>query len=178
METQILYFIFAGIGIIFLLLSMFGGDFHSDINFEIGHDFDISNAEVSSDSPKIFSIRSIATFLLAFGIAGLLCVYMHKGIAVQLISGFISGGIVTFLYFLVMKLMYSMQGDSGIETSSLIGKQAVVTTPTTSTGILQVKVLSENGNEYTAREINGKILKQNETVKILAFSSGILTVEK
>lgn len=178
METQILYFIFSGIGLVFLLLSIFGGDVHTDINFDIGHDFDISNAEVSSDSPKLFSIRSIATFLLVFGVTGLLCIYNDKSILTQIISGFVASSIVTGLYFLVMRFMYSMQGDSSIEISNLIGKQGIVTTPTTSTGILQVKMMSQSGNEYTAREINNKPLKQNEIVKVVSISSGTLIVEK
>jgi membrane protein implicated in regulation of membrane protease activity len=171
---------FAFVGVVFLLLSMFGGDADAGVELDVGDpDFDISDAESDSGSTSLFSIRTLATFLLAFGIAGIVCIYNDKSVAAQLIWGFASGAFVGFLYYLVMRFMYSMQGSSMITANNLIGKDAVVTIPTTETGIGQVRVMTNSGNyEYTCREKDGKKLKQNETVKVLSSVAGTLTVEK
>jgi membrane protein implicated in regulation of membrane protease activity len=177
---NIMYIMFTLVGVIFLVLSMLGGDVEAELDLDVGDpDFDISDAESDSGSTSLFSIRTLATFLLAFGVAGIVCMYNDKGIAAQLIWGFISGAGVAFLYFLVMRFMYSMQGSSMISANNLIGKDAVVTIPTTETGIGQVRVMTNSGNyEYTCREKEGKKLKQNETVKVLSSTAGTLTVEK
>lgn len=173
---QIMYVTLSGIGALLLLLSIIGiGD---DLDLDVGDpEFDISDAEVSVDSPSVFSFRTLSTFLLTFGIAGMVSYHNGAGLSVQLISGFVVSLVVTFLYFLLMKGMYNMQGDSSVSSSQLIGKEAIVTTPSTSTGLIQVKFLSGTNEEYTARETNSKKLKLNDKVKILSSNSGLLVVE-
>jgi len=175
---HIMYIVFTLIGIALLGLSIVGLD--SDIEIDFGDpDIDISDAEVSVDSPSMFSFKTLSTFLLIFGIAGNICIYNGYSITTQLVAGFLFGIAFSVLYFLVMKGMYAMQGDSSIETSFLIGKEAIVTTPTVKSGILQVKLIHGGyGNEYTAREINNVQLYQNEKVKIISVNGGFLMVEK
>ena len=181
METlNMMYIIFAIIGVVLLGISIMGGDADGDLDLDVGDsDFDISDAEVSVDSPSVFSIRTLATFLLAFGLAGIVCIQGDKGIGLQLIWGFASGLFISALYFLVMKLMYSMQGSSMTDAKSFIGREAVVSIPTTESGVGQVRVMTGNGNfEYTCREKDGKKLEQNEVVNVLSSGSGTLVVEK
>ena len=179
-SLQILYIILAVVGGIFLILSLFGGDVDG-VDLDVGDtDFDITDAEAGVDSPGIFSIRTIATFFLTFGIAGVIVLSRGGGIGSQLGWGVGLGLVVTFLYFLIMKFMYSMQGSSMSSVNDLIGKTGIVTIPTTDTGIGQVRVATVVGQtEYTCKEKNGKKLKQNDEVKITgSLGAGTLTVEK
>jgi len=174
---QIAYIVMAGVGLLFLSITIFSGDFELEHDgIEIGHgDADSTASHGEIDSPSIFSLRTFATFLLVFGLTGIICIHNEIGIGGQLISGFISGIIIAFLYFVVMKFMYSMQGDSSVSSFDIIGKQGIVTTPSTSTGLAQIKV---GNTEYLVRETNNKPLTHNEFVKIVKAEGGSLIVEK
>lgn len=176
---EILYIIFAAVGAIYLGFSLLTGS-DAEVDLDVGDaDFDISDAESATDSPSLFSLRTVATFLLGFGVAGIVTTFNDKTMTVQLLSGFGTGFGISLLYFLVMKGMYSMQGDSGTSTQSLIGKIAYITTPTTSSGISQVKVdLNGSTHEYTARSADGEKFKMNDKVKIISAGAGTVTVEK
>ena len=181
-NLQVLYIILAAVGAFFLVLSIFGGDADAEVDLDVGDvDFDISDAESPSESVSVFSIRTLATFLLGFGIAGWSVMRGDGGIAAQILAGFGTGLVISFLYYLVMKFLYGMQGSSMATAASIIGKQGVITIPTTKTGIAQVKVKTVAGySEYTCKEATGKKLTQNETVKITSVEAGMgsLTVEK
>ena len=178
---QIAYIIMFGVGFIFLMLSIFGGG-DAELDLDVGNaEFDISDAESPTDSPSLISIRTLATLLLGFGAAGWVVIRSGGGIGSQILWGFVAGLVISFLYYIAMKGFYAMQGNSMVSAASLVGKEASVNIPTTSTGIVQVKVSTNSGmKEYTAKEKNGKKLEMNETVKITSvpMGSGILTVEK
>jgi membrane protein implicated in regulation of membrane protease activity len=139
----------------------------------------MSNLEVDVDSPSIISLRSLATFLLAFGIAATIVINTGGSFVSQLSWGFISALCVTFIYFLIMKFMYSMQGSSMSSAENLIGKTAIVTIPTTDSGKAQIRIVTETGStEYSCIENSGKKLKQNQSVTIInIIDAGTLIVE-
>jgi membrane protein implicated in regulation of membrane protease activity len=183
METlQIIYLILALVGGLFLVISIFGGDADADIDLDVGNvDFDISDAESPSESVTIFSLRTLATFLLGAGIAGWTSFNNGAPLGWQIFWGFFTGAIIAFLYYLVMRGLYSLQGSSTPTASELIGKQGIITIPTTTTGVAQVRISTKNGNvEFTCKEKDNKILKQNDTVKITSTKMGLgtLGVEK
>ena len=169
----------AAVGAIFLVLSIFGGD--TDGIGDLDGDFDISDTDVSVDSPSVFSIKFLATFFLAFGIADVVVFYNGDGSNVwtQILWGVVSGGIVTVLYFFAMKFMYSQQGSSMSTAQSLIGKIAIVSIPTTDLGKGQVRIPTNTGNtEYSCVELSGKKLKQNQTVEVVSVvDAGTLLVK-
>lgn len=180
METlQLIYIAMCFAGGVFLLISIFGGDLDSDFDLDLGDgDFD---AATDSESVSVFSFRTIATFLLGAGIGGWSAFGAGAVIGWQIFWAFFAGLVIAALYFLVMKGLYSLQGSSTPSASELIGKEGVITIPTTSTGVAQVRIATKNGNvEYTCKEVNKKDLKQNDTVKITSSSMGIgtLSVEK
>jgi membrane protein implicated in regulation of membrane protease activity len=180
MEVQTLYLIMALAGMVILVLSIFGGD-ADGLDLEVGDvDFDISDAEVGNDSVSLFSIRTLSTFLLGFGIAGWLTVKGEYTLTVQLITGFLSAFLITLLYFFVMKGMYSMQGSSMVSSIDMIGKRGVINVPTTSTGIAQMKINTNAGfHEYTVKEHENKKLNQNDLVEVISdLGGGNLLVKK
>jgi membrane protein implicated in regulation of membrane protease activity len=179
---QILYIVLAAVGTVLLLISLFGMDAEMDVDLDVGNtDFDISNAESGETSVSLFSIRTLSTFILAFGVAGWTVLRGDGAVVWQILAGFGAGVVVSFLYYLVMKFLYSMQGNSMTTAASLIGKEGTITIPTTSTGVAQVRVNTVSGlSEFTCKEKSGKKLNKNETVKITGVSTGMqsITVEK
>jgi len=177
-NLQILYIILAAVGAFFLVLSMFGGDVDG-VDLDVGEaDFDISDAESPTDSVSVFSLRTLATFLVGFGLAGWSVMRGDGGITAQILAGFGAGLVISFLYYLVMRLMYSMQGSSMVSAESLVGKEGIITIPTTDTGVAQVKVSTEAGfKEYTCKEVKERKLSHNETVKITSGSIGLGTLQ-
>ena len=180
-KLQILYIILFGVGAFFLLLSIFGGA-DADIDLDVGNaDFDISDAESSSDSTSVISFRTLATFLLGFGLAGWSVMRGDGGIGWQITAGFAAGLVISTLYYFAMKFFYSMQGSSMATPEALMGKMGIITIPTTAKGVAQVKVKTVSGySEFTCKESTGKKLSQNDTVKIISIENGMgnLTVEK
>ena len=175
---MVLYFIFAILGTFILLFSLFGGGDH---HIEFAHDaHDVhGDSGGDNDSPKVLSLRTIASFLLAFGIAGIVCVSFDKGLMAQLIWGFSSGLFTVGLVYLIMKLFYSQQGYSTFNISELIGADCVVTVGTTSSGIASVRVLTPDGaREYTCREIAGEKLERNDVVTIKSIKDNTIFASK
>ena len=173
METlQIIYLVLSLVGGLFLVISIFGGDVDADIDLDVGNvDFDISDAESPAESVTIFSLRTLATFLLGAGIAGWTSFNNGAPLGWQIFWGFFAGALIAFLYYLVMRGLYSLQGSSTPSASELIGKQGIITIPTTSTGVAQVRLATKNGNvEYTCKEVKGKKLDQNDVVKVTSAS--------
>jgi len=169
------YIIAAGIGALFLIISSLGGDAEIDLDMDV----DIGDAEVGVDAPGLVSARTLSTFLLTFGVGAFLALRNGSNLTMQIIWGFGAGIIVMLLYYFIMKGMYAMQGDSGIIGANLVGKDGIIITPTTETGIAQVRISTIYGNiEYICREKSGAKLKQNQIVKIIKSAAGILTVQQ
>jgi len=179
---QILYIVLAAVGTVLLLISLFGMDAEMDVDLDVGNpDFDISDVESGETSVSLFSLRTLATFILAFGIAGWSVLRGDGAVVWQIFAGFGAGLVVSFLYYSVMKFLYSMQGNSMTTAASLIGKAGTITIPTTSTGVAQVRVETLSGlSEFTCKEKTGKKLHKNDTVKITSVETGMqsITVEK
>jgi membrane protein implicated in regulation of membrane protease activity len=176
-NLQILYLIFFGVGFFFLAISVFGGDIEVDVDIEL----EVGDMESASESTSIFSIRTLATFLVGFGVTAWTVARGEGSIGWQIAAGIGSGVIISALYYFAMRLFFSMQGSSMVTASSLIGKEGIITIPTTSTGVAQVRVATVAGNsEYTCKETEGLKLKQNDLVKVTSVAMGVgtITVEK
>ena len=175
-----LYLVFAILGLLIFVLSIFGWvehDFAIDHHFDLGHhgDFGHHGAD-DQNSSGLFSIRTISAFLAGFGTAGLIAkLGLGWGMGGQLFLGFATGIFFGAIAFGIMKIMYDQQAGKVRDANSFIGKDAVVTTATTSQGIGECRV--EN-SYYTFREKNNIPLKLNDICKVTAYNAGALTIEK
>lgn len=187
-----LYVVFSILGLAVFCFSIFGlvehefdfSGFDHDFGFDMSHDFDIGHQDIEShtDSPGLFSIRTISAFLAGFGIAGILAkLVLNWGIGGQLLLGFGFAFLLAILAYYIMKIMYNQQGGDVVDSSKLIGKSAVITTPTSIQGIGECRV----DNRYYTCRVKGKPdvvvsgdLKINETVKVVESVEGMLLVEK
>jgi membrane protein implicated in regulation of membrane protease activity len=182
-----LYVVFLIVGLTIFAISALGIFDHSlefGHGFEIGHgmdmtqDFDLGHqtVETHTDSPGLFSIRTISAFLAGFGVAGI-CAKLGFGwgVGLQLLSGFVMAFAFAALAYGIMKVMYNQQGGSVLDTKTLVGKNAVVTVGTGDQGIGECRV---DNNHYTCREKNNAKLLPNQIGKIVIAEPGLLIVEK
>lgn len=132
-----------------------------------------------ADSPKLLSLRVIFSFLLAFSIGGGALYLGDKPLGAQLIVGFLAGIAIALGVFYFMKFLYSFQGVININSNDFLTKDAIVTVGTTSNGLCQIEVDSTGGDRlFMAMEVNGVILKKNDTVKVTNRKGNTLVVEK
>jgi membrane protein implicated in regulation of membrane protease activity len=176
-KIQMIYIAFLAIGAFGLLSSLILGEFgHGDF----GHDFSADGHDGGdTDSPKIFSLRIIFAFLMAFGIGGGAMYLYDKSIGGQIIVGILSGVVTGAITYYIMKLLYSFQGNSNIDSANFIGKEATVTIETTDNGSCQIKLDTGGGdNLYIGKEKNSAFLKKYDIVKIVGQIGNVLIVEK
>jgi len=174
-----IYLIFAIIGAFVLLISVFGGDHHLELASDAHDIHDVSGDDASNDTPKILSLRTMASFLLAFGVAGIVCVHLEKSLNVQLLSGFIAGIVTVAIVYGIMRIFYSQQGFSSFNISSLIGSNCTVITGTAASGQAMIRVQTPDGaKEYMCKEFLGAKLERNDTVTIKGIQDSIVLVGK
>lgn len=174
-----LYFAFLLIGVLGLLSSLIFGDTDSDGGLDHNGDIGGGDGDHGHDGPKILSLRVIFAFLLAFGIGGGSLYLSGKGLGFQLLTGFLAGIATAAMAFYMMKFLYSFQGNSNIDSNDLVGLTGMITIPTTSTGLAQVKVDSKGAdNQFMARSVDGTILKQHDAVKVTGKIGNTLIVTK
>jgi membrane protein implicated in regulation of membrane protease activity len=169
-----IYFVFLLVGLIGLLSSMlFDGDSDGDLadGADAGDSFD--------DSPKVFSLRVIFAFLLAFSIGGGAMYYSDKAIAGQIIVGLLSGVATGAFVWWLTKILYNMQGASNVDSDTFIGKTGDIVVGTTPGGKAKVRVSTISGPmELLCKEANDKKLKNGDLVKISGKMGTLLLVNK
>jgi di/tricarboxylate transporter len=172
-----LYGIFVVFGLLIFVIAIFA-DVSHDIDFG-HHDFDFGHHDLDSshtDSPGLFSIRTISAFLAGFGVSGLLAkLVLDWGVGGQLFLGFATGLALAAMVYLIIRLFYSQQAGGVKDASELVGKSAVITIGTGSQNIGECRV---DNLYYTFREKNGKKLNPNEVAKVTEAEPGLLIVEK
>ena len=181
-----LYLVFLILGLAVFAISIFGLVEHDfdfsglgyGIDLDMTHDFDLGHQDIEShtDSPGLFSIRTISAFLAGFGLGGILAkLVLEWGVGGQLLLGFVIALSLAAIAYFIMKLMYSQQGGALRDSSELVGKTAVVTTGVGNQGIGECRV--EN-NHYTFREKNNAKLEPNQVGKVVQAEAGLLIIEK
>jgi hypothetical protein len=177
-KIQIVYILFLTIGALGLLSSLIFGEFHGDADF--GHEFSADGHDAGdADSPKIFSLRIIFSFLMSFGIGGGTMYLSDKSIVGQIIVGLLSGIIIGVITYYIMKLLYSFQGNSNIDAANFIGKEATVTVETTDNGSCQVKLDSGGGDDlYIGKKKIVLPLKNMMSLKSLGDLEMFLSLKK
>jgi membrane protein implicated in regulation of membrane protease activity len=175
-KIQFIYLLFLGIGGLGLLSSLILGELgHGDVG---GHDLGHGDSG-DADSPKLFSLRVIFAFLMAFGIGGGSMYLSDKSVGLQIVTGFLSGVLTAAITYYIMKFLYSQQGNSNLDAEDFIGKQASVTVETTNSGSCQIKIDSGGGDQlFLAKEKNSNLVKLHETVKIVGRLGSVLIIEK
>ncbi|MCB1219628.1 MAG: NfeD family protein [Planctomycetales bacterium] len=98
-------------------------DYGENLGSTGGHSPDLANFNP-------FSMVSMASFLAAFGGAGILATLNGTGLAISILAALAGGVVMSLLFWLVVgKWLFSLQGTSQARDIDMIGMEAEVITP-------------------------------------------------
>jgi len=176
-----IYFVFLLVSVIGLLFSLFfDGD--NDANVTDGldgeHPDGFSHGDIQ-DSPKVFSMRVIFSFLLAFAIGGGAIFYHGGDILKQILVGLTAGVLTGAFTWGLTAILYKMQGSSSVSSDNFIGMSGDIVIGTTEAGKAKVRIITNSGPmEFLCKEFNDKKLKNGDLVSITGKMGHLLLVGK
>ena len=158
--------------------SLFGHD--HDGGFDHDHDHDHGNDAGHGNEPavSIFSPKVIGTFVMGFGGGGAIAQYLWGNIFRSSLAGIVVGAIMAVIMYGAMKLLYSQQSTSLVQTGSLIGSPAMVITEIDANKLGQVTVRTGiEAPTYLARAAAGKHFAKGTAVVVVATSGAEVVVD-
>jgi membrane protein implicated in regulation of membrane protease activity len=158
--------------------SLFGHD--HDGGFDHDHDHDHGHDAGSGNEPavSIFSPKVIGTFVMGFGAGGAIAQYLWGNIFRSSFAGILVGAIMGAIMYGVMKMLYSQQSTSLVQTASLIGSPAMVITEIDANSLGQVTVRTGiEAPTYLARAAQGKHFAKGAAVVVVATSGAEVVVD-
>ena len=150
----------AGIGFVFLMLSLFFGEIFEHFDTSLDHDLD-------HGGPSFFSPRVMSVFVTAFGGVG--AIATSKGLSPLLAStmGFASGLVLSSLVLVFARFLYKQQATSEVRSSDLVGQTARVTVAIPSGGVGQVRCrIGEELVDKIARTRDGGLIPEHAAVRV------------
>ena len=160
-------------------------------SFFFGHDHDTDHADaghvdgghdLSHDAePTIsfFSIKTIATLTMGFGAAGTIAREYGADYLISSLWGLGTGGALSLLMYLMLKLIYRQQSSSLVQTASAIGATAMVTVSIDPGAPGQVGI--ELGGQYLtfiATSARRTAIPKGRTVRVVNVVGSELVVEE
>jgi membrane protein implicated in regulation of membrane protease activity len=145
----LVYVIIGGIGLTFLLVTLFAGDVLGGEQ-EAATLADLSAGHgASTGAPSFFSTRVIAVFMTTFGIGGVLARHFGYSHPVAAVAGVGSGVVLAAAAHQLARLLRSRKGSSGVQKPGLIGRTGQVTVGIPAGGVGQVTLTF--GGQLTTR---------------------------
>ena len=158
LSAYTVFLVIAGIGFIFLIVSMVFGEifdfFDHDIDFDHG-------------GPGILSSRVIAVFITAFGAFG--AIAMNNGMSVGAASGVGFGGGVVFgaVIYMFLRFLFGQQASSDVKASDLVGQTGRIIVGIPANGVGQVRLrIGEELVDKVAQARDGLAIPENTPVKV------------
>jgi len=161
----------AGIGFIFLLISLMFGEVFD----HLGH-FDVAT---DHGGPGFFSTRIMSVFVTAFG--GFGAVGIHYGLSTLASSGvgFLSGLFFGGLIYAFARFLYGQQASTDVRSADLIGITARVIIAIPKGGVGQVRcTIGEEQMDKVARSHDNSGIPENSLVHVEQTLGDIVVVRK
>jgi hypothetical protein len=164
----------AAVGLLFLLVTaLFGHDVEADL---------AAGADISEGAPGAFSVKTFAVFLAAFGTVGGLAHYVVRGqpraVLVSSTLGVLSGVVLSAVYLLAMRLIYSQQASSLITDRELVGVEGRVTVAIPPDGLGEVTcLLGERTTRRMARAPGTGPIPEGVIVRVKEVYGDTVVVE-
>jgi membrane protein implicated in regulation of membrane protease activity len=150
----------AGIGFLFLLISLVFGEIFEHLGMDADHSFD-------HGGPSFFSVRGISVFITAFG--GIGAIGVRYGLSTTGASGAGVLGGVTFAYIIYgfARFLYSQQASSSMSAADMVGQSARVIVAIPAGGLGQIRCrIGEELVDRIARSRSGEAIAENVTVRV------------
>jgi membrane protein implicated in regulation of membrane protease activity len=155
-----IFLIIGALGLAFLVISLFFGEFFEVI--DIGTDPDAGD-----EGGGVFSLKVMSVFMTAFGGVSALSVYQGFSVLPSIAFGVAGGFVMAALVYYFGRLLYGQQSSSHIDTADLVGCKAEVIVGIPKGGSGQVRCLfGESMVEKIARSRDGSPIPQHAAVLI------------
>lgn len=158
------------VGLLFLVFSMF-----------VGHDVDAGDLD-GHHGPGFFSLRTMGVFLTAFGAVGAVSVLnLPPGGSRGLISsvfGVLSGIVLSALYLLAMRMIYTQEASSLVGDRELMGVEGRVTVAIPVDGVGEVSCpVGGQTTRRMARAAGRQAIAEGAVVRIKDVYGATVVVE-
>ncbi|MDX1982894.1 MAG: hypothetical protein SFV51_21670 [Bryobacteraceae bacterium] len=168
-STFTVFLLIAGVGFIFLLISLVFGEIFE--HFEMDHNVDAG--------PSFFSSRVLSVFVTAFGGCGALASHFGLGTlgasGVGLVSGFAFGSLIYWF----ARFLFSQQASTQLQVSDLAAKPGRVVVAIPAGGVGQVRCqVGDEMVDRIARSIDGTAIGQNSLVIVEQVAGEMLVVRR
>lgn len=150
----------AGIGFVFLLITLIVGDIFDSFGFETGLDG-------AGEGHGFLDSRVIAVFVTAFGGVGAIGIQMGLSVVASSLLGLAGGIVLGGIVSIFARFLYKQQSSSSVTTTQLIGRTAQVTVSIAPGSIGQVSCrIGEERVEKLARARDNREIKAGVTVRV------------
>lgn len=171
-----MYFMWIAIfGTGMLALSMiFGGGDH-EIDHDADHDHDADAGDGGNMS--FLSLKVLWMFMVGFGAGGFFAARAGSNVLLSSIGGIFFGLLLAVLGYALMNYLYRHQGNSVVNTQSIVGTVGVVETPILPGKIGEVRCHVVDHSEYfqaTAR--NNEAYPMSTRVRVLEANGSTIVV--
>jgi len=154
------FLLIAGIGFVFLLISLVIGEL-----FE--HGIELVGDGLDHGGPSFLSTRILSVFVTAFGGTGAIATNMGAGLLASSLVGGLTGFAFSGLIFAFASFLHSQQASSDIRREDLIGKTAEVTVGIPQGGLGQIRCrIGDTFIDRIARASDGTAVPPHSVVKI------------
>jgi hypothetical protein len=166
----------------FLLIAgsfLFGHDHDAGDHGDAGADHDHDMDHDAEPTISIFSMKVIGTLTMGFGAAGAIARHYGSDYLFSSLWGLVSGMALGLIMYLILKLIYSQQASSLVQTSSTVGLQGTVTTSIGANTIGEVEIsVSGQRMVYLARSADTKDIPKGKVVQVTQAAAGELFVKE
>jgi membrane protein implicated in regulation of membrane protease activity len=160
MSAFSIFLIVAGVGFVFLILSLLFGEVFEHFDGGLDHDLD-------HGGPGFFSTRVISVFVTAFGSFG--AIASHYGLSPLPASlvGTGSGLVFATAIYAFARFLYGQQATSEVRAADLVGQSARVVVSIPPGGVGQVRCrIGEELVDKIARAGDGAPIPENTPVRV------------
>lgn len=159
-SSLLVFLAIAGLGFIFLLLSLVVGDLFDSFGIDAGVDG-------GADTHGLLDSRVISVFITAFGGFGAIGIQMGFGIVASSIMGLAGGVVLGGLVSVFARFLYKQQSSSSVGTEQMVGRTAQVTVAIAPGNVGQVSCrVGEERIEKLARSKDNREIKAGSMVRV------------
>ena len=150
----------AGVGFLFLLISLVFGELFDHIGVDADHGFDHSG-------PSFFSVRGISVFVTAFGGIGAIGVRYGLSTTGASVAGVAGGFFFAWIIYMFAKFLYGQQATSALNVMDIVGQNGRVVVAIPAGGLGQVRCrIGDELVDRIARSRSGEAIAENAPVRV------------
>ena len=158
--------------------SLFGHDHDGGLDHDHDHDHGHDAGAGNEATVSVFSTNVIGTFVTGFGGGGAIAQHYWGNLLQSSLAGLLVGVFMAAIMYGAMKLLYSQQSTSLVQTASLVGSPALVITDIDANSLGQVTVRTGlEAPTYLARATPGKHFAKGTRVVVVATSGSEVVVD-